>query len=203
MFITFEGIDYSGKTTQYTLLLRRLVRDGVAHQAVREPGGTTISERIRELLLDRRHLQMEPEAELLLFSAARAQLVREVILPALRRGVTVVADRFHDSSTAYQGYGRGIPVDAVRQIHAMATAGLEPDVTLLFDIPVEESLRRRSGCELDRMETADMRFFEAVRQGFLTLAAGEQQRFVVLDGMRPIDDLHQDVLRILAERRNR
>lgn len=183
-FLTLEGIDFSGKSTQCRRIIRWFEEHGFPHLLVREPGGTSVSEAIRGLLLDPAHAGMTPGAELFLFSAARAQLVTERIRPALESGVSVIADRFFDSTTAYQGYGRGLDLDAIFRIHALATGGLEPDLTLCYDIPWEVSAERRRmrGGTLDRMEAADRAFFERVRLGYLALAERFPRRFVVIDG---------------------
>ncbi|MBR9975848.1 MAG: dTMP kinase [Bacteroidetes bacterium] len=195
MFITFEGIDGSGKSTQIELLARRLEMQKHEVLIVREPGGTQISERIRDLLLDMRHGEMNAHTELLLFSASRSQLVIERIIPALRRGTVVIADRFHDSTTAYQGYGRGLDITAIDHVHAMATHGLMPDLSVFLDIPIEESLRRRddrSG-QRDRMESADHAFFERVQNGYRFIASTSPARFRVIDGTPPADDVAETI----------
>ncbi len=195
MFVTFEGLDFSGKTTQANRLISRLKAQGKVVQFIREPGGTFISERVREILLDKRYLEMSGTAELFLFSASRTQLVHEVILPALKRGETVICDRYHDSTTAYQGYGRGIDLKAVRQINVLATAGLDPDLTLLIDISVDEIERRKTaaGLSFDRMESAGRLFYERVRAGYLEIARAEPRRFVRVDGMAPPDRVEEEV----------
>jgi dTMP kinase len=195
MFITFEGIDGSGKSTQIDLLARRLETRNREVLIVREPGGTEISERIRDMLLDKRHGEMDAHTELLLFSASRSQLVIERIIPALRRGAVVIADRFHDSTTAYQGYGRGLDVAAIDHVHAMATHGLLPDLSIFLDIPVEESLRRRDGRsgQRDRMESADHAFFERVRNGYRRIASTSPARFRIIDGTPAADTVSETV----------
>ncbi len=158
MFITFEGLDFSGKSTQATILVEKLKRTHAVVHLLREPGGTGISERIRDILLDKKNLEMNDSAELLLFSAARAQLVKEVIVPALGREEIVLCDRYHDSTTAYQGYGRDLPLDAVKSINNLATGGLDPDLTFFIDIPVDEIERRKkkAGIMFDRMESSGL-----------------------------------------------
>ncbi|PLX24502.1 MAG: dTMP kinase [Ignavibacteria bacterium] len=185
MFITFEGIDFSGKTTQITAFTKQLRACGGEVVLVREPGGTTISEEIRSLLLDPAYDSMDAVTEFLLFSSSRSQLVRETILPTLQDGKHVIADRFFDSSTAYQGYGRGLNIDDILHVHHLATHGLSPDITFFIDITLEESYRRRAqlGREIDRMERADDAFFERVRTGYLHLLETNPQRFVRIDGM--------------------
>ena len=203
MFLTFEGVDCSGKTTQAAILVEALrARRGSIVHFIREPGGTAISERLREILLDRSNLELSELAELFLFSASRAQLVAEVIRPALGRGEIVVCDRFYDSTSAYQGYGRGLDLDAVRRINAVATAGTDPDLTVLVDITVEEieARKRASGGVPDRMEKSGRAFFERVRKGYLAIAREQPGRFVVIDGMRNVNDIARDIRRAVDER---
>jgi len=189
MFITFEGIDFSGKSTQIRLLETRLRTNGERVRLVREPGGTEISEKIRAILLDRAHDAMDDVTEFLLFSASRSQLVQEEILPALASGVHVIADRFHDSSTAYQGFGRGLDIEAIKAVHRIATHGLVPDLTFFIDIPVDASFERRSKPDrtIDRMEAANRAFFERIRDGYLRLAEEHAFRFIRIDGMLAVD----------------
>jgi dTMP kinase len=195
MFLTLEGIDFSGKSTQAKMLVDALSRER-AVCFLREPGGTPISERIRSILLDKKNLELTDRAELLLFSASRAQLVASVIRPALAKGEIVICDRYYDSTTAYQGAGRGLPMDAVRAINAFATGGLAPDLTLFIDIPVDEIERRRAaaGKGFDRMEAAGREFFQRVRDGYCALAAAEPNRFVRIDGTQTPDDVHAGVM---------
>ncbi len=189
MFISFEGLDGSGKTTQANLLVDTLRAQHHAVDFIREPGGTEISERIREVLLDKKHLGMNEITELLLFSAARAQLVFQKIQPALLESRFVVCDRYVDSTTAYQGYGRGLHLDAVRAINAAATFGVMPEVTFLIDVSVEEIVerRKRSGTPMDRMESSGTKFYERVRRGYIAMAQNEPHRFVVVDGSQSIE----------------
>lgn len=195
MFITFEGLDYSGKTTQATLLVEELERRGKAALFLREPGGTAISEKIREILLDRTHGAMTPTAELFLFSAARAQLVSEVIRPALRDGKIVVCDRFFDSTTAYQGYGRDLAVSDVEAINRLAVGGTIPDRTVLVDVEPGEIMNRlrSAGAAADRMESGGIELFDRVRRGYRALAAADPRRFIVIDGMRPVEVVRDDI----------
>ena len=202
MFITFEGLDFSGKSTQATLLVDALNRTSrsasppASHvHFIREPGGTPISERVRTILLDRQALEMAEATELFLFAASRAQLVRQLIMPALTLGTVVVCDRFADSTTAYQGYGRGIELETVERINSLATGGLRPDLTLLIDIPLEEmDLRARAaGTVEDRMERSGRAFYARVRNGYLTMAAAEPGRFRVIDGTMPVARVHDEV----------
>lgn len=194
MFITFEGVDGSGKSTQVRLLGQYFEAQGRTPLLVREPGGTELSERVRALLLDPA-AHIVPRAELLLFSAARAQLVDEVIHPALTAGRVVIADRFYDSTTAYQGGGRDLAdAEWLRDFHAFVTDGLTPDRTYYIDVSPEIAAARR-GTDLDRMEGAGAAFFERVRAAYQHLAAAEPERFVVLDGRRSVEDLNADIVR--------
>lgn len=192
LFITFEGLDFSGKSTQVALFADRLARSGHQHLVLRDPGGTAIGERIRSVLLDRAALNMSEVTELFLFSASRSQLVNEIIKPNLERGTIVVCDRFYDSTTAYQGSGRGLPLDAIATINRSAAGGLVPDVTFFIDIPVDEVelrlMQHKAGA--DRMEMSGKAFYERVRRGFLQLASTEP-RFEVLDGLQGIQEIHE------------
>jgi dTMP kinase len=209
MFITFEGIDLSGKSTQALHLVTRLKEGRASSGAVpvvrflREPGGTPISERLREILLDRKYTELNPWAELFLFSAARAQLVSEVIRPALKRGEIVVCDRFYDSTTAYQGYGRGLDLETVRRINMAATGGTDPDLTIVVDIPVEEIGRRRRalGSGPDRMEDAGKEFFDRVRKGYAEIIRHEPHRVVCVDGTGSVRQVEDEVWRAVARLR--
>jgi len=200
MLLTFEGIDFCGKSTQASLLVERL-QGTCTVRFIREPGGTRISERLREILLDTRHKELTDVAELFLFSASRAQLVAEVILPALERGEIVVCDRFFDSTTAYQGFGRGIDRSAIEAINTLATAGTVPGLTFIIDIPVGEIERRKrvAGLQFDRMETSGMDFFERVRAGYQEMAR-MSDRFVLIDGTQPAQEIQKEIWRTLVLR---
>ncbi len=190
VFITFEGIEGCGKSTQAHLLRRHLEAEGHDVVLTREPGGTPISEAIREMLLDPANAAMSPLAELLLYEAARAQHVHELIRPAIEAGSIVVCDRFYDSTTAYQGAGRGLPEIDFERLHDMATGGLSPDLTLFLDLPVEEGLKRAANAAApDRIERESIEFHERVRKGFLELAAQHPGRIRTLDAGRTPEDI--------------
>lgn len=200
MFITFEGLDFSGKTTQANRLIERLRAAGRTVQFIREPGGTRISERIRALLLDKTFSEMTETAELFLFSASRTQLVREIILPALQRGEIVVCDRYYDSTTVYQGYGRGLNLEAVRVINRIATLAVDPDITILMDIPIDEIERRKkaAGLTFDRMEESGREFYERVRAGYQELAQREK-RIVCINGMQTVEQVEQEMWKAVEQ----
>ncbi len=183
VLLSFEGLDGSGKSTQITALADLLTREGYTTRVLREPGGTAISEKIRDLLLDVASREMDPLTELMLYEASRAQLVAEVIRPALAAGQVVILDRYYDSSTAYQGYGRGLDLSLLEQLHRVIAAGVEPLLTCFVDVPPAESLGRLQG-DRDRMESEQLEFFQRVRQGYLELARLHPQRYLVLDGTR-------------------
>jgi dTMP kinase len=189
LFVTFEGIDRSGKTTQAALLRDALGDDAVA---VREPGGTPVGERVRDLLKDPQ-VEIGPEAEALLFAAARAELVERVIRPALAEGRVVVSDRFLDSSLAYQGEARGLGVDEVARINRWATGGLTPDLTILLELPTGDAAAR--GAEEDRFESEGAGLQERVRAAYERLADAEPERWRRIDAARPPEEVHADVLR--------
>lgn len=196
MFITFEGIDFCGKSTQVELLKNYLISKNEKVHLIREPGGTEISEKIRDILLDKRHNSMVMETEIFLFSASRAQLVREIIRPYLNKGFYVISDRFHDSSTAYQGFGRGLPVDSILNIHKLAIGDTIPDITFILDIPIEVALERKAKknhSDLDRIEVSDNSFYHRVRDGYLKLAEKEK-RFRVLNGTLSIENINEQIV---------
>lgn len=193
MFITFEGIDGSGKTTQLRLLVERLRRMGREVVEAVEPGGTEIGRQIRKIVLDGRNTSLTPRAELLLYFASRAQNVEEVIRPALSAGKVVVCDRFTDSTLVYQGYGRGLGADVVIALHEIACKGLQPDLTVFVDIDLDESLRRARGRNVrvasseTRLDDESRDFHQRVRDAYLELACRESKRFVVVDGAATVD----------------
>lgn len=194
MFISFEGIDGSGKSTQARLLGSALRQSGHAVREVREPGGTPLGEDVRTLLLDPTRT-VNPRAELLLFAAARAQLVETVIRPALDRGDIVIADRFSDSTVAYQGGGRSVQTaEWIEAFSRFVTADVIPHRTYFIDVPVLEALSRRSSTGRDRMEQSGLAFYERVRATYMMLSQGYPERIVRLDGTQPIDALQLQVL---------
>ena len=199
-FITLEGPEGSGKSTQARLLAEYLISEcGEDVVVTREPGGTEIGNQVREILHSHQNVAMTAEAELLLYNAARAQIVAEVIRPALAANRIVLSDRYADSTLAYQGYGRGLDLQAVRQMIGLATGGLRPDLTFLIDVGVEEGLARRRlgrqrGEEFNRMDSLSREFYERVRQGYLELMEAEPQRWVRIEGAPAVEQV-QDELR--------
>lgn len=203
MFISFEGIDGSGKTTLAHRVAERLRGDGYSVVEVREPGGTPLGEAIRTLLLDPAS-DISARAEVLLFSAARSQLVDTVVRPALEQGNIVVADRFFDSTTAYQGGGRGImSVNELDTLHAFATASLRPDLTFLVDLAPEIAAARRRAEGTDRIEASGDTFYEAVRDAYAAIASRSPDRVVVLDGAQTRDTLESLAIAAINRRRSR
>jgi len=198
-FISFEGDEASGKSLQAERLARSLRERGLDVVAVREPGGTPAGERIRELVLHAREAALSPEAQALLFSAARAELVAEVIRPALQRGAIVIADRFFDSTLAYQGGAGGADVEGLRALTRFAVGSTVPDRTFLLDVPldvIEERSRKRSADRRwDRFESKERAFHERLREAYLRLAAAEPRRFVVVRGDRSEEDVAADIRR--------
>jgi dTMP kinase len=201
-FISFEGLDYSGKSTQITLLRDFLEKNGYQVYTMREPGGTSISEKIREILLDKKNSNMTERCEIFLYSAARVQLVQERILPLLNEGYFVVADRFVDSTTAYQGYGRQLDLQMVQSINQAATFGLLPSVTFYLRLLPEQMSERvpNSGRSPDRLETAGMEFYRRVFQGYEKLAENNPQRFVVIDATQSIEHIHQQIVETVKKK---
>jgi dTMP kinase len=205
-FVTFEGIEGCGKTTQIGLASAWLKERGIPSLATAEPGGTPLGRKIRGILLNQGSCAIGAEAELLLFAAARAQHVRETILPVLEEGQWVLCDRFTDATLVYQGFGRGLDAAFIRRLNAFSTSALTPDLTLLFDLPVETGLarakKRTAGIHPeaaeDRFEQEDPVFHGSVRRGYLTLAAEEPERFRVIDAAADIDTIHAAVCRHLA-----
>ena len=200
LFITFEGIEGCGKTTQIGLLTSFLKSLHRPFLLTREPGGTGVGEQIRQILLSSENVGIEPMAELYLYAAARVQHLRQVISPALREGKIVICDRFADATLAYQGYGRGVDLAWIEEIHARTMENLKPDLTFLLDLPVEVGLRRalkrmeNHSVKEDRFEKEALDFHQRVREGYLILARNEPRRIIVLDGMKEEKTLHREIL---------
>lgn len=193
ILITFEGIDGSGKTTQINELIHRLDQEKIDYRLFREPGGTRIGEKIRDILLDKDHSSMLPITELLLYSASRYQLTMRSIIPALKAGKVVVCDRFYDSTTAYQGYGRGIDLEFIKRLNAVATESLIPDKTFILDISLKERLQRLGEKNLDRLEMEAVAFHKRVREGFIAMAREEPERMVIIDGSRSSEEISKEI----------
>jgi len=198
-FISFEGIEGTGKSTQAKLLYTYLREKGADVILTEEPGGTQISVKIREVLLSVEHKEMSPLTELLLYNASRAQHIQEVIMPALDRGAMVITDRFTDSTLAYQGYGRGLDLQLIDSIDLIATGRLKPDITLLLDLDVQTGLKRNRGInKTDRLELEDVAFHERVRNGYHMLAAKEPTRIKLISVTAGIDEIHRSIIHIIS-----
>lgn len=195
LFITFEGPDGAGKTTQVAAFAQALRQEGYDVLVTREPGGTPLSDKIRALLLDPAHQEMADATEVLLYAASRAQHVREKVLPALQSGQIVVCDRFVDASVAYQGYGLGQPLDDIATINQFATAGLKPDRTYLLDLPPSVGRRRLGQRQwLDRIEQKGEQYHQRVRDGFRKIAEQHPERVRLIDANRSIEHVHQEIM---------
>ncbi|MCS6872369.1 MAG: dTMP kinase [Anaerolineae bacterium] len=200
MFITFEGGEGSGKTTQVRLLGERLTQLGYQVMVTREPGGTPLGAKLRALLLDVES-QVEPRAELLLYAADRAQHVATLIRPALADGKIVISDRYADSALAYQGYGRGLDLTALRQIMVFATSGLQPDLTFFLDLDPQQGLARRAQAGAsNRFEAQTLEFHRRVREGYLALIAAEPERWVRIDADQPLAVVQGTIFAVVEER---
>lgn len=199
LFISFEGIDGCGKSTQADLLRSYLESKGEQVELLREPGGTALSEQIREIILNPNNDKMDPSTESILLSACRAQLTREIIIPALERGNIVICDRYADSTLAYQGYGRGINLEWLEKLNAFATAGLKPDITLLVDLPVDEALNRMQSKSFDRIEMEGIEFLDKVRSGYLELTDRFSKRYFMIDGMETIKEMSKKIINKIEE----
>jgi dTMP kinase len=199
LFITFEGPDGSGKSTQIDLLRAHLASQGVSVVLTREPGGTSIGEQIRTVLHDVENVEMLPNTEILLYSASRAQHVGQVIRPALERGDLVLCDRYAESTMAYQGWGHGLDIGLLETITRFATGGLRPDLIVYLDIDVATGLRRKidafrsDGSEWNRMDQKGREFHERVRQGYLTMASQDPGRWLVIDGSQTVEEIHREI----------
>ena len=191
LFISFEGIDGCGKSTQVKKLMNHFESDGIDSLLVREPGGTQISEEIRDVLLNNRSEKMAERTEALLMTASRAQLTHDVIIPSLDSGLIVIADRFKDSTLAYQGGGRGLDIDYLLQLNDFATFEIDPDITFFIDVTADEGHRRLNSKNPDRIEGAGKIFQEKVREQYLKLARIYSDRFIVLDGEKTVEEIHQ------------
>jgi dTMP kinase len=202
MFVTFEGSEGSGKSTQILLLADYLRDRGHDILTTREPGGTAIGEQVRSCLHDVANDLMTPAAEVLLYSASRAQLVSEVIRPALDAGRIVLSDRYADSTLAYQGYGRQLDLNTLRTITDFATGGLRPDLSLFLDVNVRAGIERRTvgGDELNRMDLQTLAFYERVRAGYLRMVAVDPGRWHVVDANRSVEVIQEDVRRVVESR---
>jgi len=206
LLITFEGIDFCGKSVQSKLLLDRLknhFKDSLKEKILllREPGGTIISEKIREILLDRSLEMMNPITEMLLYEAARSQLIAEIILPALQEEKIIVCDRFYDSTTAYQGFGRSLSLDMIYKAHKIATHGVVPDVTFVIDLDptIAKERQKNAGRLRDRMELEDHGFHKKVRNGFLKIAKEEPKRVLVINGDQKKEEISDQIWNIIKE----
>jgi dTMP kinase len=195
LFITFEGIDGCGKTTQITKAEQYLLQKGISCFVTREPGGTKIGEKIRDLILSTENREMKNSCELLLYLAARAQHVEEKILPALMKGVTVLCDRYQEATFAYQGFGRGYPLDILQRLNKFASSDLTPRMTFIFDISVACAFERikKSGKKPDRLEKSSMDFYQRIREGYLALASSHPKRIILLQGDKPVDEIFSAV----------
>ncbi len=202
MFITLEGPEGSGKTSQMAPLAEYLRQGGWEVVVTREPGGTSISDQIRAVLMTMDNTAMHPRTEILLFLAARAQLVAQVIRPALEAGKVVLCDRYADSTLAYQGYGHGFDLDQLRSLLLFATGGLKPDLTFLLDIDIEDGIRRKQsgGSEWNRMDAYTRSFHQRVRQGYLALADIEPERWTIVNAGQPAAGVQNDLRQVISQR---
>jgi dTMP kinase len=200
IFISFEGIEGTGKTIQSRLLYEYLTKKGYEVILTGEPGGTRIGLKIRDLLLSVENKGMTPLAELLLYNASRAQHIQEVILPVMNKGAIVITDRFTDSTVAYQGYGRGIDLNIINSIKRMVAADLQPDITILLDLDVEVGLRRNRGInKVDRLELEDVEFHKRVRSAYLEIATKEPERIKLVDASEGIEQVHNRIIKIITD----
>jgi len=200
IFITFEGIEGCGKSTQSRLLKEFLEKENVPVMHTREPGGPKISESIRQILLSNENAEMVPETELLLYMASRSQHTAEWIIPALDEGKLVISDRYYDSTIAYQGAARELDRNIIDVITKFATYGLVPDLTILIDLPAEKGLSRIHQDDADRLESESMDFHRRVRDGFLNLAHSEKERYLIVDGTGSIDEIHSQIISAVRSR---
>ena len=200
-FISFEGIEGTGKTIQSKLLYEHFRKTGYTVILTEEPGGTRIGLKIRDVLLSVENKEITPVTELLLYNASRAQHLKELILPALNEGGIVITDRFSDSTVAYQGYGRGIDLKLIDSLDRMVTEGLKPDITLLLNLDAETGLLRNKGInKTDRLELEDLKFHKKVRAGYLQIAAREPERIKLIDGSGSIEEIQRKIIDIVTSR---
>lgn len=200
IFISFEGIEGSGKTEQSKLLYEYLKKSGYKVILTGEPGGTMIGLKIRNLLLSTENRKMTPVSELLLYNASRAQHMKEVILPSLKKGFIVISDRFIDSTKAYQGYGRGIDLKLIESIEGIVIEGIKPDLTILLDLDVKIGLKRNRGInKIDRLELEDVKFHKRVREGYLKIAKKEPKRIKVIDASKTMEEIHKKIVGVVRD----
>ena len=205
LFITFEGPDGSGKSTQINLVVDYLTRQGYEVLCTREPGGTAIGDQIRQVVHDIGNTEMSARAEILLYSASRAQLVEQVILPHLAQGGVVLCDRYADSTYAYQGYGRQLDFETLRLVTHFATQGLKPNLTIYLDLEVTEGLRRKTAAnmtgegEWNRMDQLELAFHQRVRAGYLEMAQAEPERWLIVDASAPVAQINQIICQRLEQ----
>jgi len=203
-FISFEGIDFSGKSTQIAFLAESLHLRGYNVMILREPGGTYISEKIRDILLDKSNQQMLPLTEALLYSAARHQLVKESIVLELQKGNFVLADRYVDSTTAYQGFGRKLPSAFIKLLNKQVTVGVMPYITFYLDLDYEESVQRHKliNVDLDRMESAGRDFYERIRKGYLKIAEINKTRVKIINACQPVEKIKNEIWEFVSQKLN-
>ena len=203
-FISFEGIDFSGKTTQIDLLTRQLEQQGESVIILREPGGTNISERIRDILLDKNHLEMTDLCEVFLYSAARNQMINERVIGELESGSFVIADRFVDSTTAYQGFGRRIPMDLIRDINRAATGDLMPGLTFILDIDPDQVIDRKKerNMEIDRLESSGDDFYDRVHKGYQKIAELDPIRVKLINANQSIEKIKSEIWEFVTQKMN-
>ena len=203
LFITFEGVEGSGKTTQIRRLQRYFAQKGISAKVTREPGGSSIGEKIRKILLNPDHDEMTPWSELLLYEAARAQHIDQVVKPLLKKGITVLCDRFSDATLAYQGYGRHLDLGWIRRLNRLSSRNVKPDLTFLLDCPskvgLKRALERSRASQGDRLEREKARFHYRVRKGYLTIARNEPQRVKVIDTREGEEKVFQKIRKIVDE----
>ncbi len=207
IFITFEGVEGSGKTTQIELLEKALEAKGLQVIKTQEPGGTKIGAMIRKILLDARNKEIDPMTELMLYSASRAQHIKEVITPAVKEGKIVLCDRFSDATVAYQGYGRGLDLEGIRKLDLLLTGGMKPSITIILDLDPEKGLlRAKKRIEKNRslkewrIEQEGLSFHKRVRQGYLKLAEEEPDRIKVIGADLPVEEVHKRIVEVVEER---